>query len=84
MLMHGNFAAVEILNAKVKDYGENEGKIKQNEEIAIHGRTYCVLNRNIDAKGIYRFDKQVQEKKKGKIGNKFPFQGNTSLFPSQM
>jgi len=80
----GYFTAVEILYAQVKDDGENEGKIEQDEESAIGHGTYCILNRNINAKSIYRFDQQVQEKKKGKIGDKFPFQGNTSLFPSQM
>lgn len=84
MLVSGNFTAVEILNTQVKDDGKNQGEIKQYEEIAIQGGAYCILNSNINTKSINRFNQKIQEKKKGKIGDKFPFQGNTSLFPSQM
>ena len=84
MLMPGNLTAVKTLNTKVKDDRKNQGKIQQDVEITILHRSHGILNRNINAKGIKWFDQQVEEKQKGKIGDKFPFQDSSSLFPSQM
>jgi hypothetical protein len=84
MLMPGDLTAVEIFNTQVKNNGKNEGEIQQDIEVAILYRAHRILHRNINTKGIKWFDQQVQEKQKGKIGDKFPFQGSSSLFPSQM
>ena len=84
MLMPGDFTAIEILYAQVEDDGKNQGEIQQNVEITILQGSYGILNGNIYTKGIKWFDKKVQEKQKGKIGDKFPFQSSSSLFPSQM
>jgi hypothetical protein len=84
MLMPGDLTAVEILYTQVKDDGKDQGEIQQNVEITIKQGSHCILNGNIYTKSIKGFDQEVQEKQKGKIGNKFPFQSSSSLFPSQM
>jgi len=84
MLMPGDLTAVEILYSQVEDDGKNQGEIQQNVEIAILQGSNNILYGNVNTKSIKWFDQQIQEKQKGKIGDKFPFQGSSSLFPSQM
>jgi hypothetical protein len=82
--MAGYFTSGKIFNAKVKNYLENEGKVKKDKIITICTGSNGILDTHINAEGINGFDQQIEEKQKGKISNEFSFQNNGKLFSLQM
>jgi hypothetical protein len=56
MTVPGYLAPAEIFYAKIKQYLEDQGKVQQNEVIAIAAGSHGILNSYINAKGIDRLN----------------------------
>jgi len=68
----GNVAVIEVCDAKVKQYVKEKREVEHHKIEPVFLQPYSILDRSVDTQYPERFNKQVQGKKKNKVGNKFP------------
>ena len=79
VIVLGNVDVIETCDAEIKNDVEHEGEVEQRKIKPKILRMNCVLPAHINENDMERLDEQIQEKKKGKVGDKFFL--HTELFP---
>ena len=71
--MLGNVTGIEILDAKIGNYAQNQGEIEDAEIDAVEVLCHLVLHHALYPKEVSGFDHQIDEQEEKEIGQEFAF-----------